>query len=680
MPFPFDIYPWTNYQELNLAYFIARFQEIFRQWTDLYDTMTAWQAQTDADLEAWKNGVISDINARETALRQELTTWKTTTEQDISSWESATLSALAAWQTAAETQFEAIRVQAAASATAAAGSSADASAAKTAAETAQAAAEAAAASVSSAAAQIQTNTADIADLELGLTAILNMPDLSWTPGFINSSGTVSSSNYSRITPIVVCKPGDRIKNNTPARDSNNVSLLCYLATYHDATFLERVGLFSYRDYTLGDNVNGFRILFGRSSTTGVTFDDATDFDYLDLEFYLKPESYQDAVSTTQEINNRMAFMADNSPEMFVYTDFDEIAGYWTADGSLTGSDPHTQRLKIIPGGTLYLVNRLDQDIQGAYFDRFGSWIAPVYKAAMTVYSYEDSSRGYEPSGGYHFITMYQFTAPANAYYVSLNLQTSSTEQYRNYLASKPVFAHAGTGNIAVSDDPAYTYTKNRKLCVIGASLTALDRASRALMNNEYLCGWQEYLYPWYGSAETYGYSGGAMADTSAHTDIPYMSIYQGIVVSQANLAQFDDFIIFHTKNSLEKLWYDVGTWGTIDDATVDVTTYMGGLRTIVEYILSQNNKARIWLTTIHHYGNEFNENVDVRERIRTKCNDINTQTRQMAEDIGLLLIDLEREMGFNASNFHEYTYDGTHFNQDGARLAGHVIRKAVIGI
>ena len=166
MPFPFDIYPWANYQELNLAYFIARFQEIFRQWADLYDTMTAWQAQTDADLEAWKNGVISDINARETALRQELTAWKATIEQDISSWESSTLAALTAWQTAAETQFEAIRVQAAASATAAAGSAADAAAAKTAAETAQTAAEAAAAGITAELAQIQKNTDDITDLNV----------------------------------------------------------------------------------------------------------------------------------------------------------------------------------------------------------------------------------------------------------------------------------------------------------------------------------------------------------------------------------------------------------------------------------------------------------------------------------------------------------------------------------
>ena len=162
MPFPFDIYPWTNYQELNLAYFIARFQEIFSQWANLYDTMTAWQTQTSADLETWKNGVIIDITARESALQQELSVWKTTTEQDISSWETTTLTALNAWQTAAEAAFEAIRTAAATSATAAAGSATDAAAAKTAAETAQAAAEAAAASVTASAEQIATNTAGIA--------------------------------------------------------------------------------------------------------------------------------------------------------------------------------------------------------------------------------------------------------------------------------------------------------------------------------------------------------------------------------------------------------------------------------------------------------------------------------------------------------------------------------------
>ena len=51
MPFPFDKYPWTNFQELNLAYFIKHFREIFQQWADLYNEMQEWKTETDGEIQ-----------------------------------------------------------------------------------------------------------------------------------------------------------------------------------------------------------------------------------------------------------------------------------------------------------------------------------------------------------------------------------------------------------------------------------------------------------------------------------------------------------------------------------------------------------------------------------------------------------------------------------------------------
>ena len=174
MSFPRDTYPYTNFHELNLGYFIVHFREIFSQWADLYDQMLDWKNATTDELEAWKTGVEADLDQREAALRAELETWKAQTGQDIAGWEDATLAALTAWQTATQAVFEAIRVEAAGSASAAAASAGDAATAKTAAETAQAAAEAAAASVQASAAQITTNTEDIADLKTQLDDVQNM--------------------------------------------------------------------------------------------------------------------------------------------------------------------------------------------------------------------------------------------------------------------------------------------------------------------------------------------------------------------------------------------------------------------------------------------------------------------------------------------------------------------------
>ena len=161
MPFPFDKYPWLNFQELNLAYFIKHFREIFQQWNSLLQEMYDWKDATDAELEEWKSTVETGISSWETGLQQSMEDWKDQTEADITTWEEATLSALDAWKTATIAVFEQIRTEAAASAQAAAGSATAAQTALAGAQAAQSAAETAAAGIQSEAAQIQQNTADI---------------------------------------------------------------------------------------------------------------------------------------------------------------------------------------------------------------------------------------------------------------------------------------------------------------------------------------------------------------------------------------------------------------------------------------------------------------------------------------------------------------------------------------
>lgn len=164
----FNRYPYTNFHELNLDYFIQHFKEIFTEWEQLYNELQSWKTDTTEELDQWRAGVEKDLDDREAALRAELETWKQDTADDISEWETATLNALDAWKTAATAQFEAIRVQAAASAEAAAASQTAAETARTQAQAAQAAAETAAQSVQASAAQIQLNTVDISALKTQL--------------------------------------------------------------------------------------------------------------------------------------------------------------------------------------------------------------------------------------------------------------------------------------------------------------------------------------------------------------------------------------------------------------------------------------------------------------------------------------------------------------------------------
>ena len=209
MPFPFDKYPWLNFQELNLAYFIKHFREIFQQWDTLLNEMYEWKDATDAELAEWKSTVETGISSWETGLQQSMEVWKDETEADISAWKAATLSALDAWKSATTVVFEQIRTEAAASAQAAAGSAASAQTALAGAQAAQAAAEAAATGIQSELAQIQTNTADIAELTTQIQNDFQIPvglETTTTPGYFidaTNNNLTESANFSVINPIPV---------------------------------------------------------------------------------------------------------------------------------------------------------------------------------------------------------------------------------------------------------------------------------------------------------------------------------------------------------------------------------------------------------------------------------------------------------------------------------------------
>lgn len=213
----FNRYPYTNFHELNLDYFIQHFNEIFTEWEQLYNELQSWKTDTTEELDQWRADVEKDLDDREAALRAELEIWKQDTADDISEWETATLNALTAWQTATQAVFEAIRVEAASSASAADASAGDAAEAKTAAETAQAAAEAAAQSVQASAAQIQQNADDIDELKTQLKKTTGNSIIEFESGSINTSG--STTDYT-VTPstiyrhaIVDCYGGSKFTIN-----------------------------------------------------------------------------------------------------------------------------------------------------------------------------------------------------------------------------------------------------------------------------------------------------------------------------------------------------------------------------------------------------------------------------------------------------------------------------------
>ena len=268
MPFPFDKYPWLNFQELNLAYFITHFREIFEQWDTLLHEMYDWKDATDAELAEWKSTVETGISSWETGLQQSMEDWKDATETDISEWEGATLTALDAWKTATTAVFEQIRTEAAASATAAAGSAASAQTALAGAQAAQAAAEAAAAGIQSELSQIQTNTADIADLKTQIRDDLfllsnNYLDVKnvnlWKHGTISGTGEITDAHTQSNTytiPLITFPLKYEVDTN------QNV----YLCKYLNGSFVSRTQVGKKGKVSFDGTFDSYRLMLTNSNS------------------------------------------------------------------------------------------------------------------------------------------------------------------------------------------------------------------------------------------------------------------------------------------------------------------------------------------------------------------------------------------------------------------------------
>ena len=514
-----------------------------------------------------------------------------------------------------------------------------------------------------------------------LKSAISSPTPVWTVGsLVNSSGTIiTEGSYavrSAITQIMPVQPGDLIDNSAMlTKDAENHAFTLYACYYTDGVFDSRVGLMTSgnRQKTIPSGINGLRFSF-MIETINMTTEIIEN--YINFVLYTKSTSYEEYIGFKKKTNAYIGTAMDQeNPEMFVYTDFAEEAKFWMSDGSLlTDNLSHTQKFRIIPGGKCYVSNVVGQSCQGAWFNEIGEWIAPLLDSDMSSYSYNSPNHGSGTAGTY--ATIKEFTAPATAYYLSLNIKTSA--QYKNYLASKPVLPHAGTGNIiAYKGDPTYQNKKGKKLCVIGPSTAMIDRREITQLD-EFLCGWQEYVMPWYASCDIYGFSGGSMG--AGYTD--YISMYAGIVGEEVDLSGYDDFIIMASTNGLSTT--GISDWGTVYESPSEHDSYFGGLRGIVDYIMSENPLANIYLMTSVGTKNYFGSTYVT---FRNNILEINEKTRDMALKMHIRLIDLAADCGFTATSFYDssdvtagYTYDGTHYNQQGSEIVGKAVRKAIIGI
>jgi len=356
MPFPYDKYPWLNFQELNLAYFIKHFREIFQQWDTLLNEMYDWKNATDEELAEWKSTVETGISSWETGLQQSMENWKDETEADITTWEAATLSALDAWKTATTAVFEQIRTEAAASAQAADGSATAAQTALAGAQAAQRAAETAAAGIQSEAAQIQQNTADIDDLKESLNT-LEKQEYTTADGYFTTNGgiTTDPDQPTLHTNIIKVNPGDVVGVDL---SYTNAEIMWLVSAYYDAdgTFQSRptivpisqTGRSSYvGSITVPSGIYG--VAFAYRVFTGTVFNiykSSSVWKHLDI---------LDAVPDELDaLKNNFESLADLNVNLFDKDSADTVTGAFLRDGSPVSGENYfySNYFPILPGETI----------------------------------------------------------------------------------------------------------------------------------------------------------------------------------------------------------------------------------------------------------------------------------------------------------------------------------------
>lgn len=106
MAFNWNRFAYTNFHELNLDWFNEHFKEIFEEWEELYNTLTQWKIDTDADLAQWKEDTLSDMETWENNLLDALDEWKAATGEDIGEWEAGVISDLNDWKDDFNTAFD----------------------------------------------------------------------------------------------------------------------------------------------------------------------------------------------------------------------------------------------------------------------------------------------------------------------------------------------------------------------------------------------------------------------------------------------------------------------------------------------------------------------------------------------------------------------------------------------
>ena len=390
--------------------------------------------------------------------------------------------------------------------------------------------------------------------------------------------------------------------------------------------------------------------------------------------------------TNKELSTAVSSLASNADKIAVqsYSDITVSSKRWDekmklGDSSVLG---HTQNYKIIPGADYYVgtIDYVNNGVMGCFLDFNELPLKPLCASDCSEVSYPYTTDN--PNTDFTLFTkLYKFTAPANAHYLSMNFTLTASAHWKFFLSNIPMFREGNSGDLVVYENSHMRHKKAKKLCVVGPSYAMIDRRIQSAYGNKYIVGFQEYLLPFYDSITTFGYSGGTWGQMRDDT---YISIYSGIVtgygasVLPKDFTPFDEVLLIgcNPNGFFSTPRQEEGTAGTYASNTSPVSSFMGGMRGVVEYILNQKPEMKIYLSNFWHTsGNNVSAFRDI-------CDNLNAEMLKLANLFGLQYIDMYNGTPFNKWNYTtsnlQYTYDGTHPNNAGMREIADVLVRAMI--
>lgn len=104
-------FPYTNFSDINVSWFLNKFKQIFDEWSGLYTSLQEWKNATDAYNEQWRQQQEQAFQNWENSFQSAIDEWKVQTETGINTWEQDTIANLETWKNAFITEYNALKAQ-----------------------------------------------------------------------------------------------------------------------------------------------------------------------------------------------------------------------------------------------------------------------------------------------------------------------------------------------------------------------------------------------------------------------------------------------------------------------------------------------------------------------------------------------------------------------------------------